>query len=92
MGKLSKVVIIALVAVLLFLVPAVALAQPAVARWYGSVTVTGVDAGAGVLVTAWVDLAEVGRTTTVMDAGSSLYVIQVQGDPATLAGKPVYFL
>ncbi|MDP2953836.1 MAG: hypothetical protein Q8O76_11040 [Chloroflexota bacterium] len=92
MGKLSRFGIIALVAVLLFLIPAVALAQPPAAHWYGTVTVKGVDAGAGVLVTAWVNLAEVGRTTTVMDAGKSLYAILVTGDPATLAGKPVFFL
>ena len=82
MSKL-RVLIITLMAAGLFLLPAIAVAQPSVCAFYGSITLNGASVDNGTMVKAVIDGAEVSTTTN-----GSEYLIKVAGD---YVGKTVVF-
>ncbi|MCP4685363.1 MAG: hypothetical protein GY867_07930, partial [bacterium] len=86
MSKL-KVLIATLTVVMLFLLPTVALAQPDVCGFYGSVTLDGDAVEDGTVVKAWIDNVEVESTTTT----GSAYVLAINGEGQTYSGKTVVF-
>jgi hypothetical protein len=84
--------VLALLAVLALAiaVPATVLAQQQPPhRFGGTATVDGKLAGAGVVVTAWIDGKEVARTTTAANGSYIVDVVQPEG--ASYAGKTVAF-
>jgi hypothetical protein len=92
---MTKVRVLALLAVLALLVLPVfgrtVLAQQTQPhRFGGTATLDGKLVGAGVTVTAWIELKQVATTTT---NASGVYIIDViQPEGASYAGKPVSFL
>ncbi len=80
-----RILIAALAMVMLLLLPAVAMAQPNVHGFYGSVMLDGQSVGDGTTVTAMIDGEDVATTTT----DGSDYSIKVAGD---YAGKTVSFV
>ena len=80
-----KIAVAVLAMVMLLLLPAVALAQPNVCGFYGSVTLDGQSVEDGTTVTAMIDGEEVVSTIT---SGSS-YIIKVAGE---YAGKTIQFV
>jgi|SaaInl8_200m_RNA_FD_contig_81_90544_length_3756_multi_23_in_0_out_0_1 hypothetical protein len=86
MSKL-KVLIATLTVVMLFLLPTVALAQPDVCGFYGSVTLDGDAVENGTVVKAWIDNVEVESTTTT----GSAYNMAINGEGQTFSGKTVVF-
>jgi hypothetical protein len=85
MGKL--ITIVAVVVVAMFLLPAVALAQPEVSWFYGDVVVNGEDAPDGTVVSAWIEGSMTDQTTTEDGA----YVLAVGEPGRTYPGKAVTF-
>jgi len=79
-----KVLIATLAVMALLILPTVALAQPNVCGFYGSVTLDGASVANGTVVKAWVDNVEVKSVTT---KGSN-YSMYVDGN---YAGKDVSF-
>jgi len=85
MSKTKVLVLIATLAVVtLLLLPTVALAQPNVCGFYGSVTLGGANVADGTIVKAWIDTVEVKSVATV----DSKYSMNIAG---LYAGKTVYF-
>jgi hypothetical protein len=85
MGKL--ITIVAVVVVAMFLLPAVALAQPEVCWFYGDVVVNGEDAEDGTVVSAWIGGNKTAETTT---SGGD-YVLAVGKPGETYPGEIVTF-
>jgi len=83
MSKLG-ILIATLIVVALLLLPTVALAQPNVCGFYGSVTLSGANVADGTIVKAWIDQLEVKSVTTT----DSKYTMNIAG---LYAGKTVYF-
>ncbi len=86
MSKL-RVLIATLTVVMLFLLPTVALAQPDVCGFYGSVTLDGDAVEDGTVVKAWIDTVEVESTTTT----GSAYNMAINGEGQDFSGKTVAF-
>lgn len=82
---MSKIKFLALLAVLTALLfPAMALAQPMVCGFYGSVAVDGKTVADGTVVTAWIDGVQVASNATV----GSNYSVKIDGQ---YTAKPVTF-
>ncbi len=87
MRKLRIVALLALVA--LFLLPAVALAQPPVCNFYGTVTADGVDVDETVTIIAYIGGAVAGEATVAEYASTGLRIEQPAG--AVYEAQAVYF-
>lgn len=85
MGKLITVV--AVVVVAMFLLPAVALAQPEVSWFYGDVVVDGEAAEDGTVVSAWIE----GNMTASTTTSDGEYVLAVGEPGKTYPGATVTF-
>ena len=84
MSKLRVLMAIFLVVGLLVL-PAIAVAQPPVCGFYGTVALNGASVDDGTMVKAFIDGVEVGNDTTT---SGSEYLIKVAGN---YSGKTVVF-
>jgi len=85
MGKL--ITIVAVVVVAMFLLPAVALAQPEVSWFYGDVVVDGEAAEDGTVVSAWIE----GNMTASTTTSGGEYVLAVGEPGKTFPGATVTF-
>jgi hypothetical protein len=86
MSKL-RILIAALIVFTLFLLPSIAMAQPDVCGFYGSVTLDGDTVADGTTVKAWVEGQAVASTTTA----DSAYVMNINSTGQDYPGKTVTF-
>lgn len=86
MSKL-RVLVATLAVLALFLLPTVALAQPDVCRFVGSVTLDNASVADGTVVKAWIEGVEAESTTTA----NSSYALTIDGTGTDYAGQTVTF-
>ncbi len=82
-----KALVATMAVVLMFLLPTIALAQPDVCGFYGSVKLDGANVADGTTVTAKIDGVAVASTTTT----NSSYVLKIDSTGKDYAGKTVTF-
>jgi hypothetical protein len=88
MSKTKVLILVAtLAAIALLILPTVSLAQPAVCRFYGSVTLDGANVADGTVVKAWIGSTEVGSGTTT----SSNYIVVINGQGHSYDAQAVSF-